>query len=139
MTTPHELRPDDEVTVTITGRVAVVGHATLVLEVPGPFGYAARVAFNTTSDAVTVDAQPRPSADVIRQRQELHLHLAGTIEEPDARDRAILTVPYRDQLAAEHEALVQEAFARLALAAALEEETAAQRQAGTEAAIAAGE
>jgi hypothetical protein len=109
-------QPDDEVTITVTGRVVHAHPGGIVVEYLRENGFPDRVAFDLTAPGVEVTRAAAPTDEEIAARQDAHWRVAEATPDVDIQARAVLAAPYRDRLSAER--LVTVAGAEEWLAAA---------------------
>lgn len=92
---------DDEVTITVTGRVVHAHPTGIVIEYLRVNGFPDRESFDITAPGVTVASAPAVSDDEVAARQDAHWRMAEMCIDMDVRARAVLSAPYRDRLSAE--------------------------------------
>lgn len=92
---------DDEVTITVTGRVVFAHPTGIVVEYLRENGFPDRVNFDITAPGVDVRRAAAPTDEEIAARQDTYWRMAESTPDMDAKVRVVLGVPYRDRLSAE--------------------------------------
>lgn len=111
-----KFQADDEVTITVTGRVVQAGPTGIVVEYARANRFPDRASFDITAPGVEVRRAAAPTDAEIAARQDMYWRMAECTPDMDAKVRVVLGVPYRDRLSAEQ--LVTVAGAEEWLAAA---------------------
>ena len=112
MDTDLALAVDDEVTVTVTGRVVCATSTSLVIEYPRPDGFPTRTVVDRAAPGVTIAAAAPPDAKAIAARQDAYWLMADAAPDLESRIRALLEVPYPDRLTGGRAIEVQNALLR---------------------------
>lgn len=98
-TSTPDLARDDEVTLTITGRVVyMTDTGRLVVEYIKANGFPDRVAVDTTAATVGLNLLPQPDEAEKDHRRNAHLMIAQSALDAEIREQAYADVPYREQV-----------------------------------------